>query len=76
MRLTKSLVLFLVLFYFFPRHCLAYLGPGVGLSAIGAFLAFIAGGIVVIVGLIWYPIRQIIRRWRKPADNKNKGVNQ
>jgi hypothetical protein len=41
---------------------IAYVGPGAGLSAIGAFLAMVAGVFVAIVGFIWYPIKRLIRR--------------
>jgi hypothetical protein len=40
----------------------AYLGPGVGLSAIGAFLALIVGVIVAFFGFIWYPLRRLLRK--------------
>ena len=32
-----------------------YLGPGAGLSTIGAFLAVVAGIIVALFGFVWYP---------------------
>jgi hypothetical protein len=38
------------------------LGPGVGLSAIGALLALIVGVIVAFFGFIWYPLRRLWRR--------------
>ena len=46
---------------------LAYLGPGAGLSTIGAFLAVVAGIIVALFGFVWYPIRRLLRK-RKPRD--------
>jgi hypothetical protein len=42
----------------------AYLGPGTGLSAIGAFIALILGVILAFVGFIWYPIKRLIRKGR------------
>jgi len=41
---------------------IAYVGPGAGLSAIGAFLAMVAGVFVAIAGFVWYPIKRLIRR--------------
>jgi hypothetical protein len=41
---------------------LAYVGPGAGLSAIGAFLALILGVILAFVGFIWYPVKRLLRR--------------
>jgi len=68
-RLIKPFVFFVFLSCSFPRLAMAYLGAGVGLSAIGAFLAVVAGAIVVIFGFVWYPIRRLIRKWKKPNNN-------
>ena len=40
----------------------AYLGPGAGLSAIGAFLALIVGVIVAFFGFLWYPVKRLLRQ--------------
>ncbi len=52
----------------FSSQALAYVGPGAGLSAIGAFLALLAGVIIAIFGFLWYPIKRILRN-RKNASN-------
>ena len=40
----------------------AYVGPGAGLSALGAFLALILGVILAFVGFIWYPVKRFLRK--------------
>jgi hypothetical protein len=40
----------------------AYLGPGAGLAAIGAFLALIVGVIAAFLGFLWYPVRRLLGR--------------
>jgi hypothetical protein len=40
----------------------AYLGPGAGLSAIGAFLALIMAVVVAFFGFIWYPVKRFLRK--------------
>jgi hypothetical protein len=40
----------------------AYVGPGAGLSAIGALLALITGVILAFVGFIWYPVKRLLRK--------------
>ena len=42
----------------------AYVGPGAGLAAIGAFLALIASVVVALVAFIWFPIRRLLRKMR------------
>lgn len=44
-----------------PQAAFAYVGPGVGLTAIGTFLAFVAVIFLGIVGFLWYPIRRLLR---------------
>lgn len=50
---------------------IAYVGPGAGLSAIGAFLALVAGVFVAIAGFIWYPIKRLIR-WVTGASSRER----
>ncbi|MDD5173960.1 MAG: hypothetical protein PHV48_03955 [Candidatus Omnitrophica bacterium] len=66
--LIRIFVLSIFLLCFFTSRALAYIGPGVGISAIGAFCAVITGSIVLILGFIWYPIRRLMRK-RKKSNN-------
>lgn len=43
---------------------MAYIGPGAGLGAVGSLLAVGSAVVVMVVGLVWYPVREICRRWR------------
>jgi len=46
----------------FPQLAEAYVGPGAGLSAIGAALALVGGLALAIVGFVWYPLKRILAR--------------
>jgi len=49
----------------------AYVGPGVGLSAIGSILAFLGVVFLMIAGFVWYPIKRAIARFKKDkAENE------
>jgi hypothetical protein len=48
-----------------PHEAQAYIGPGAGLSAIGALLAIFAAILLAIVGFVWYPIKRLLRRKQK-----------
>lgn len=50
-----------------PSLAQAYVGPGVGLSALGSVLAFIGAVFLLIVGFLWYPIKRLLRRGSKPG---------
>lgn len=48
---------------------LAYIGPGAGLTAIGAAFAFVGAILLAIVGFIWYPIKRLLRARARKAGN-------
>ncbi len=48
-----------------PESAAAYVGPGAGLTVIGAALAFIGSIVLGIVGFIWYPMKRIFRALAK-----------
>jgi hypothetical protein len=51
----------------------AYVGPGAGLTALGAFLSVIVGIIVAILGFIWYPIKRLVRKRKGLSVSENRG---
>jgi|SoiMethySBSTD1v2_1073268.scaffolds.fasta_scaffold2644203_2 hypothetical protein len=46
----------------------AYIGPGVGISAVGSFFALLGAIVFAIVGFIWYPIKRLLRAVRRKRD--------
>lgn len=65
-RSYQSLLAAVVLMVGLPKMVFAYIGPGSGLSAIGAFLACLVGVIVAILGFFWYPIKRLLGK--KPQE--------
>ena len=55
-----------------PLPVLAYIGPGAGLSAIGAALALVGAILLGIVGFLWYPVKRLMKR-RKTAESDDGG---
>lgn len=51
-----------------PSFAMAYVGPGLGLGALGGVFAFVGAIILAIVGFIWYPIKRLIRFVKKSAE--------
>lgn len=47
-----------------PAPAFAYMGPGIGLGAIGAALGIVASILLVLISIIWYPVKRMIRRMR------------
>lgn len=50
-----------------PNPALAYIGPGAGLGAIAVTLALIVGLVLLLVGLVWYPLKRLLKKKSKNA---------
>ncbi len=48
-----------------PSMALAYIGPGLGMSAIGSFFALVGAVFLGILGFLWYPVKRLIKMFRK-----------
>ena len=61
----------------FPISAVAYVGPGAGITALGALWAVILAVIMMVGGLLIWPIRTFIRRRKSsgvpPSDANNAG---
>jgi len=42
----------------------AYIGPGLGAGAVTVVLGIVSALLMLIVGIIWYPLKKLIRRFR------------
>lgn len=42
-----------------PDHALAYIGPGAGLGAIAIAIALSLGALLLVIGLVWYPLKRL-----------------
>ncbi|WP_193143388.1 MULTISPECIES: hypothetical protein [unclassified Meridianimarinicoccus] len=51
-----------------PTLAHAYIGPGAGVSAIGAALALVAAVFFAIVGFVWYPVKRLMRKRKAAAE--------
>lgn len=44
-----------------PGQAAAYIGPGAGLGAIAVTVALGLGILLLIVGLVWYPLKRLLK---------------
>jgi hypothetical protein len=56
----RFMVLVLLLFSAAAAH--AYVGPGLGLGVIGAILGTVLAVIMSIAGVVWYPIKRMLKK--------------
>jgi membrane-bound ClpP family serine protease len=60
-RFNHIKVLCLVATLFVQSTAYAYIGPGVGLTAVGTFVALVIIIVIAIAGFLWFPIKRIIK---------------
>jgi len=47
-----------------PAPVFAYMGPGIGVGALGAALGVVASLLLVLISVVWYPLKRLARRSR------------
>ena len=52
----------LVFLLFSAAAAQAYVGPGLGLGVIGAILGALLAVIMSIAGVVWYPIKRLLKK--------------
>ena len=67
--------LFIFISFFLIAHpAQAYVGPGIGLGAIGVFLGIVLSILLAVLGIIWYPFKRLIKKIK--AQKKPNKENQ
>jgi hypothetical protein len=56
---------------FQPLPAYAYVGPGLGLGALGVILGILVSIFLAIIGIFWYPIKRLIMKFRKVPQKNN-----
>ena len=54
----------------FPLSGSAYIGPGLGVGAIGIVLGILAAIVIGFFAILWYPVKRIINRRKTPAKEE------
>lgn len=56
-----------------PQAVAGYVGPGAGLTIIGAALAFVGAVVLGLIGFVWYPVKQLKRAWSERKETPVQG---
>lgn len=62
MNFNPLLYVFALLLSLAPLHAHAYIGPGMGLGVAATVLGLFVAFVLLLVGLIWLPIRRFMRK--------------
>jgi len=63
---TKSLPLLLLLFV--SCNATAYIGPGLGVGAIGIIIGIIVSIVLALLAILWYPIKRLFKGKRNTVN--------
>jgi hypothetical protein len=66
-RLSKVCHVSIALVVLAPLTANAYIGPGVGAGVVATVLGILAGIMMLIVGVVWYPIKRLYK-WIRGAS--------
>ena len=64
-----KLIFITILFYTISTPSNAYLGPGVGGGIIAATIGVIIAILAAVFGLIWFPIKRILKKRKERKHN-------
>ena len=64
-----KLILATVVFFFTTFSSQAYLGPGVGGGVIAATLGVIVAIVAALFGLIWFPLKKLLKKKKREKRN-------
>lgn len=59
--MKTTLYVFASLFFIFSSPAHAYIGPGLGAGALATVLGVLLAVLMLVVGIIWYPLKRLIR---------------
>jgi hypothetical protein len=54
----------------------AYVGPGMGLGVFAAVVGFLTAVLLALAGMVWYPVKRMLRNRRAPATDVVAGGPQ
>ena len=64
----------LIFFLVYPNLAYAYLGPGVGFGILAATVGIVVAIFAALFGILWYPIKKIIKKRKHRKDEINKSL--
>lgn len=66
--MQQTLIL-LVILLLLPTYAHAYIGPGLGLGALGAVIGVIFSIFLAVFAVFWYPIKRLINTIKKKKNS-------
>ena len=64
-----------IIFCLISTSSFAYLGPGVGGGVIAATIGVVLAIIAALFGLIWFPVKRLLKKRREKKENQQNKVD-
>lgn len=71
--LLKVLIVLLAPSLIGIQNAHAYIGPGAGIGAILAVVFLTIAAIIIIIGLVWYPAKRVLKKIKKEQEHTKDG---
>ena len=69
------MVLFMLAVFLASQPALAYIGPGAGITMLGALWGVLVAILLALAAVLFWPIRSLLRRRKKAAEISNSAAN-
>ena len=57
-------MIYFIALFFYSSNAFAYVGPGLGVGVVASVLGIFVALVMLLIAVIWYPIKKIIRKIR------------
>ena len=73
---VKTILFLLMFFLSYPMSVMAYVGPGAGITALGALWAVIIAILFAVGGFLVWPIRAMLRRRKRTTQSESPDASE
>ena len=70
--MEKITLFFVTTSLLFVQTAHAYIGPGAGLGAIAVTIALVIGILLLILGVVWFPLKRFLKSRSKQKDTSSQ----
>ena len=74
-RMARAFVPVVALSLATSQPAAAYIGPGVGITAIGTVIALVGAILLALIGFLWYPIKRLRTRMRRTGAEESAAID-
>jgi high-affinity Fe2+/Pb2+ permease len=66
-----KIILAALILFILPSTADAYIGPGIGIGAIGTVFGVLFSMFAAFLGVLWYPFKSALKKFRREKEKNN-----